>query len=139
MFDAKLDHVAIACTDPEKLKRVLALIGCSDLGSEPVESQKVVTHFQMPKPHTNNKATKLELLVPTDPNGTVGKFIAKKGTGIHHISFEVKKLEELMALLSKNSIRVIYEKPQPGAHNMKVNFIHPESTGGVLIEISEKM
>ena len=139
MFQAKLDHVAIACLDPEKLKRVLAIIGCEDKGTEVVPTQEVVTHFLKPEYNEKQQVTLLELLVPTTKDSVIAKFLDKKGPGFHHISFQVKNLEKLMALLLKNNVRLVYEKQQEGAHSTRVNFIHPESTGGILIEISEKI
>ena len=128
-----LDHVAVATREPEKLKRVLMLLGLADAGSEAVPSQGVLTHFL--RASTGDSC--IEILEVTDPKGTVEKFIAKKGPGIHHVSFRVASLDALCKKLRENGIRLTYEAPQLGAHEMRVNFIHPESTGGVLIEISE--
>lgn len=133
-YNARLDHAAIATRDPEKLKKIFKLLGLEDGGTEPVPSQGVLTHFQNPKAGT----PKIEILEPTDSTGPVAKYLDKKGVGIHHLSFMVDGLDELCGELRKNSVRLIYDSSQTGAHGTRVNFIHPESTGGVLIEISEK-
>ena len=133
-WDVYFDHAAVATRDPGKLSRVLSIIGLADAGSEPVPSQGVVTHFL--KPLASEAA--VEILEVTDPQGVVGKYLEKKGPGIHHLSFRVTDLEALMTELRKQGVRLTYETSKPGAHQTRVNFIHPESTGGILIEISEK-
>ncbi len=132
-WNARLDHAAIATRDPAKLRNVLGLLGLIDSGSEDVPSQGVRTYFLKPAAAT----TQIEILDPTDPAGIIAKFLAKKGAGIHHISFLVDGLDALCEELRANSVRLVYETPQVGAHRTRVNFIHPESTGGILIEIAE--
>lgn len=127
------DHAAIATNDPEKLKRVLEIIGLADKGAEDVPSQGVKTHFLKPE----KSQAQVEILEVTDPQGTVAKYLAKKGPGIHHISFLVTKLDDLCVELRAQGVRLVYDQPRPGAHQTRVNFIHPESSGGILIEVSE--
>lgn len=133
-WSIRLDHAAVATREPEKLKSVLAMMGLKDFGSEAVVSQGVVTHFMRPE----ESVPAVEILEVTDPAGTVGKYLEKKGPGIHHLSFIVTGLDELSAELRSHGIRLTYDAAKPGAHKTRVNFIHPESTGGILIEISEK-
>jgi methylmalonyl-CoA/ethylmalonyl-CoA epimerase len=128
------DHAAIATREPDKLKRVLAIIGLVDEGAEDVASQGVKTHFLNPK----KSETRVEILEVIDPQGTVAKYLDKKGPGIHHISFMVTNLDALCAELKAQNVRLVYDNPRTGAHHTRVNFIHPESTGGILLEVSEK-
>jgi methylmalonyl-CoA/ethylmalonyl-CoA epimerase len=83
----------------------------------------------------------LELLEVSDPQGTVAKFIQKRGPGIHHLSFRVEKgqLDALCACLKAEGFRLIYEDARPGAQEMRVNFIHPATAGGMLIEVMEPL
>lgn len=142
-----LDHVAIATSEPEKLKKVFMLLGLEDHGVEPVSTQGIKTHFlKPPAQDTTSSLAKdtdarpsIELLEPTDPNGVIEKFIKKRGPGLHHISFLVSDLNAVMRALSENKIRLVYDQPKPGAHKTQVNFIHPDSTGGVLIEIAQRV
>ena len=129
------DHAAIATRDPAKLKRVLEIIGLLDTGAEDVPSQGVKTHFLKPE---QGQQTMVEILEVTDPQGTVAKYLDKKGPGIHHVSFMATKLDALCEELKRQGVRLVYDSPRPGAHQTRVNFIHPESTGGILIEVSEK-
>src|SRR5438045_2997292 len=105
------DHAAVATREPEKLRRVLAIIGLADAGTEAVASQGVITHFL--KPQASEAA--VEILEVTDPKGVVGKYLDKKGPGIHHLSFRVTDLSALSAELRKQGVRLTYEQAQPGA------------------------
>lgn len=130
------DHVAIATNEPEQLKAILAAIGLLDHGSESVASQAVLTHFLRP---ANCSEPQVEVLEPTDPNSVIKKFLDKRGPGIHHLCFRVDRLDELTEKLKGMGVRLVYAEARPGAHETRVNFIHPDSAGGILIEISEKI
>jgi len=81
--------------------------------------------------------TKIELLEPTDKEGTVAKFLEKKGEAIHHIAFKVTDIEDTLKQLKDRGITLIDEKPREGAEGGKVAFLHPKSTRNVLIELCE--
>jgi methylmalonyl-CoA/ethylmalonyl-CoA epimerase len=80
----------------------------------------------------------VELLEPTSEDSTIYKFIEKRGEGLHHLSFEVDDIEKTIEDLKSRGARMIDETPRKGAHAAKIAFIHPHSTGGVLIELSQK-
>ena len=133
---AYLNHIGIAVSQLPELKKLFSILGLQTTHTEPVPDQGVVTHF-LPLPR---EQTSLELLEVTDPQGTVAKFIQKRGPGIHHLSFEVPtgQLDALCTRLAKEGYKLIYEAPKAGAHQMRVNFIHPSTAGGILIEVMEK-
>jgi len=81
--------------------------------------------------------TKIELLEPMDKEGTIAKFLANRGEGIHHIALRVTEIEKMLEQLKKQGVTLIDEKPRKGAEGGKVAFIHPKSTKGVLIELCE--
>ena len=81
---------------------------------------------------------KIELLEATSQESAIAKFIEKKGAGIHHIAFEVDNIEKAIEELKAKNFSLIDEKPREGAHNTKVAFLHPKSTGGVLLELVER-
>ena len=81
--------------------------------------------------------TQIELIHPLDEMGPVQKHLEKRGPGLHHICFETDNIEEDFQRLKEKGYRFLSETPQPGAHNTKVLFIHPKSTGGILIELAE--
>ena len=132
-----LNHIGIATDSqkPSQLEKLFSLLEINRGISETVEEQGVAVHFfnlQGQPPH-------LELLEVQDPEGSIAKFIQKRGPGIHHLSFlvELGKLDGLCAKLKKEGFSFIYEQPKAGAQNMRINFIHPATAGGVLIELME--
>jgi methylmalonyl-CoA/ethylmalonyl-CoA epimerase len=81
--------------------------------------------------------TKIELLESTDPEGPIGKFIEKRGEGIHHIAFAVENIEERLREAEAAGVRLIDTTPRRGAEGMSIAFLHPKSTMGVLTEFCE--
>jgi methylmalonyl-CoA/ethylmalonyl-CoA epimerase len=134
---AQLNHIGIAVADLPALKKLFTILGVSVTHTEPVPDQGVVTHFLpfFPKADQGH----FELLEVTDPEGTVAKFIQKRGPGIHHLSFTVGRgeLDALCARLRADGYKLIYDAPKAGAHSMRINFIHPSSAGGILLEVME--
>ncbi len=131
MFE-KVDHIGIAVRDLEKMVRIFRdSLGFEYNGEEEVPEQKVRTAF-FPAGES-----KIELLQTTDPDGPIGRFIAKKGEGVHHIALSVSDIEAKIRELKEKGIEMIDEKPRYGAGGAKIAFIHPQSTGGVLIELCQ--
>jgi methylmalonyl-CoA/ethylmalonyl-CoA epimerase len=98
---------------------------------EEVVDQKVKTAFFM------IGQTKIELLESTDPEGSIGKFIAKKGEGIHHIAYAVENIAEALIEVETKGVQLIDKTPRKGAEGLIIGFLHPKSTGGVLTELCE--
>jgi methylmalonyl-CoA/ethylmalonyl-CoA epimerase len=133
--DCVLDHIAIGVKDIEASVSIYEALGLKFADQrEVVEEQKVKTAFA-----PIDKNGHIELLEPTDESSSIHKYIEKKGPGIHHICFRVADVISKHKELASKGFHFIYESPQKGAGNCLVNFIHPKSTGGVLIEISQKM
>jgi methylmalonyl-CoA/ethylmalonyl-CoA epimerase len=125
-----LDHVAVAVpsiTAALPLFELLAGVRGSPI--ERVEAQKVDVAF------VGSGAGKIELLQPTSPESTVQKFLDKRGSGLHHIAYRVPDIEAALRRLADQGIRLIDEKPRPGAGGHLVAFLHPASTQGVLVEL----
>ena len=129
----KIDHIGIAVKSSETvLKFYEGMLGIESTGSETVEEQKATTVFL---PIGDSE---LELLESTAPDGAIAKFIEKRGEGIQHICFQVENIEEALKELKEKGIRLIDETPRKGAGGAKIAFLHPKSTYGVLIELSER-
>jgi methylmalonyl-CoA/ethylmalonyl-CoA epimerase len=106
-------------------------LGAAFEGVEDVPSQKVrVAFFRIGE-------ARLELLEPTDPTSTVAAFLEERGEGLHHVAFTVEGIEECIAELKQAGLRMIDETPRPGAHHMRIAFVHPKSSCGVLTELCE--
>lgn len=133
--DCVLDHIAIAVNNLEESVKTYTALGLKFASErEVVESQMVKTAFA-----SIDENAHIELLEPTNEKSSIQKFIDKKGPGIHHICFKVKDVVEKQKELSQKGFSFIYESPIVGAGNCLVNFIHPKSSGGVLIEISQRL
>ncbi len=131
---AYLDHIGIAVKPDSPLLRALEIIGLKSTGQEEVAREKVeVTWVPLPKPG------KIELLKATAEDSQIAKYLAKNGKdGVHHLSFRVDDIEATSAALKKAGFQLIYPSAKPGADECMVNFVHPQATGGVLLEITEK-
>jgi len=127
-----LDHIAIAVPDFEKaIKRFMEDFGLPFEGTEDVETAKTKTAF-FPLP-----ATSIELVHPLRGEGPIVGYLEKKGGGIHHLCFRSDNILEDVARLKAKGYQFLSEAPYPGAHGCQVIFIHPKSSDGVLIELSQ--
>jgi len=128
----KINHIAIAVNDLEEAARFYqTVMGLTLSGVEVVTAQKTkVGFFKIGE-------SNIELVQPAEPDSPLVKFLETKGQGIHHICLEVDDVEtEVKAFLEKGAT-MVDQKPRPGAHDTKVAFVHPKSSGGVLIELCE--
>ncbi|NJL26332.1 MAG: methylmalonyl-CoA epimerase [Calothrix sp. SM1_5_4] len=128
----ELDHIGVAVESLEKGKTFYETLGLGTMSSEHVPSEKVMTGFF----ELGNDA-RIELLEPTAPESTIAKYLAKRGPGIHHICLRVSDIRSVMKTLKAGGVQLLDDEPRRGAHNCMVCFIHPKSTGGLLIELSE--
>ncbi|MEE2750657.1 MAG: methylmalonyl-CoA epimerase [Myxococcota bacterium] len=127
-----LDHVAIAVDSlDEAIKRFVEDFGLQLEGTEDVISEQTATAF-LPLP-----GTRIELVAPLDGAGPIAHALEKRGPGVHHLCFRTDDIESDMKRLTEKGYRFTSEKARDGAHGTKVAFIHPKSTGGVLIELAE--
>lgn len=129
----KIDHIGIAVADLEKAMHFYREhLGLECAGIEEVDEQKVrVAFFPVGE-------SKIELLESTDPAGPVGKFVEKKGEGVHHLSYRVKDVDAEIRKLKEKGVALIDEKPRYGAGGARIAFLHPRATGGVLVELCER-
>ena len=129
----KIEHLGIAVDDLESANILFSkLLGKEHYKVEKVESEKVATSF------FQIGETKIELLEATGEESAINKFILKKGKGIHHIAFGVDDIYKEMARLKLEGFELLNEVPKEGADNKLVCFLHPKSTGGVLVEICQE-
>lgn len=129
----KISHIAIAGDSPEKTRVLYEdILGLKSGGSETVEQEGVTTHFYQAGDSS------IELLEPFTADTPVGKFLEKRGPGLHHMALEVEGLDDYVLKLKAAGIELLSDAPTMGAHDMRIIFIHPKSAGGVLIELCEK-
>ncbi|MDO9210424.1 MAG: methylmalonyl-CoA epimerase [Deltaproteobacteria bacterium] len=129
----KIDHIGIAAKSIDQVAPFWSsILGLPIAGRETVEEQKATTAF-LPVGESE-----LEILESTSPEGAIAKFIESRGEGIQHIALRVDNIEEALKELKEKGVRLIDEKPRRGAGGAKIAFIHPKSTNGVLLELSER-
>ena len=129
----KVEHIGIAVKDFTKAVPLYEkLLNSTCYKQELVETEQVNTAF------FTSGDTKIELLESLTPDGVIAKFIERKGEGLHHIAFEVEDIKAEMARLKAEGFLLLNEQPKPGADNKLVCFIHPKSTGGVLVELCQE-
>ena len=132
MEPSHIEHIGIAVSNLEaSIGFYEKVLGLSCYNIEEIPDQKVRTAFFMVG------QTKIELLESTDPQGPIGKFISKRGEGIHHIAFAVKDIEKQLKHAEEKVVMLIDSTPRKGAEKLDIAFLHPKSASGVLIEICE--
>ncbi len=128
----KIDHIAIAVHDIDEAAKFYSDTLKLDLsGVEIVTEQKTKVGF------LRIGESNIELVQPASDDSPLVKFLETKGPGIHHICLEVDDIHREVEELKRRGVRMIDETPRPGAHNTRVAFIHPKSSGGVLIELNQ--
>jgi methylmalonyl-CoA/ethylmalonyl-CoA epimerase len=128
-----IEHIGIAVENlSESIKYYEEVLGMKCYAIEEVVDQKVKTAFFLVG------QTKIELLESTSPDGPIGKFIEKKGQGIHHIAFAVPNADQALKQAEEKGVQLVDKVSRKGAEGLKIGFLHPKSTQGVLTELCSK-
>ena len=129
-----IEHIGIAVSDLEQsIELYTTLLDTPCYKTEVVDSEQVTTAF------FKKGDQKIELLASTNPEGTIAKFIDKKGQGIHHIAFAVTDIKAEVQRLKAEGFVFVSEEPKRGADNKWVVFMHPKYAGGVLVELCQEI
>jgi methylmalonyl-CoA/ethylmalonyl-CoA epimerase len=132
MKPTHIEHIGIAVKSLEQaIPFYEKVLGLECYSIEEVKDQKVKTAF------FKIGQTKIELLESTDPEGPIGKFIEKKGEGIHHIAYAVEEVNQALADVEKAGVQLIDKSGRKGAEGLNIGFLHPKSTLGVLTELCD--
>ena len=129
----RVDHVGIAVKDLDESVKFYESLGFKASGYEVVAEQKVKVAFL---PCGDSE---LELLESTEPDGPIARFIEKNGPGIQHIAIRVDDIDKALEELKAKEVRLIDQTPRYGAGNARIAFVHPKATGGVLLELTQRM
>ena len=130
----KIEHIGIAVRDLEQAeKRWSVLLGTSPYKREEVASEGVVTSF------FQTGESKIELLADLEPGGVINRFVERRGEGMHHIAFATDDIHAEIRRLKAAGFRLVREEPRRGADNKWVIFVHPASTGGILVEFCQEI
>jgi methylmalonyl-CoA/ethylmalonyl-CoA epimerase len=127
-----LNHIGIAVHSiSDQTAFYEGALGLEFEGVEDVPSQNVrVAFFRAGE-------VRIELLEPTTPDSPIARFLEKRGEGLHHLAYTVEDIDARIAELKESGLRMIDEEPRPGSHHMKIAFVHPKSSFGVLTELCE--
>ena len=128
----RLHHTAVVVRDVDAAAECYARLGITDGERLEIPEQGIVAIVC----HTGSGY--LELIQPTDPDGAIGRFMAKRGEGVHHVAYAVDDIAATLAGLRERGVRLIDETPRSGAHGWRIAFIHPESCHGVLTELVQE-
>ena len=129
----RVDHVGIAVKNLDEAVKFYESLGFKASGYEVVAEQKVKVAFL---PCGDSE---LELLESTEPDGPIARFIEKNGPGIQHIAIRVDDIDKALEELKEKGVRLIDQVPRYGAGNARIAFVHPKATGGVLLELTQRM
>ena len=129
----RVDHVGIAVKNLDEAVKFYESLGFKASGYEVVAEQKVKVAFL---PCGDSE---LELLESTSPDGPIARFIDKNGPGIQHIAIRVDDIDKALEELKAKEVRLIDQVPRYGAGNARIAFVHPKATGGVLLELTQRM
>jgi methylmalonyl-CoA/ethylmalonyl-CoA epimerase len=130
----RIEHIGIAVENMnESIELYEQLLNTPCYKRESVASESVETAF------FKVGESKIELLEASDPNSAIAKFIAKKGQGIHHIAYEVENIQAEMKRLEALGFELLNKEPKRGADNKLVCFLHPKTSGGVLVELCQEI
>lgn len=138
----RIDHVGIACRDlEEKIQFYRATFGLSVVSRELNEEQGVreaMLRVTAADPGPLSAAPSyIQLLEPTRPDSPVGKFLARRGEGLHHVGYGVTDIRAALAAVGGTGVRLIDERPRHGSMGASIAFLHPADLGGVLTELVE--
>ena len=134
-----VDHCGLAAKDPGQTRSFFNdTLKLPFLTEELVQEQKTNTIIFASQHAHNDQSTRLEILQDAG-NGPIAKFLEKRGSGVHHIALRVDNIQAAFDYIKSQGIRMIDAQPRTGAHHTRIFFVHPESTGGILIEFVQNL
>jgi methylmalonyl-CoA epimerase len=123
-------HLGIAVTDVDAALRFYRdVLGLAPRGTEHVDGAKIV--------HLDFGGSEVELLEPLEADSPIGRFLARRGPGIHHVCYRVADLDAALAACREQGYTLIDQEPRTGAGGRRIAFVHPKATDGILIELTE--
>ena len=131
----RLDHIGIAVNDLDSGSKFWRILGLTQGEDESNNEQGVDIRFF--NTEFGERPPRIELLAPMGEDTPIGRFLSKRGAGVQQIAFRVDDLDALLVRLIGEGIRLINETPTEGAGGSRIAFVHPSSTGGVLVELLE--
>ena len=133
LFEA-IDHVGIAVSDFDAAVAYYAEAFGMTVAHEEVNEEQGVREAML---SVGESGSSIQLLAPLTPDSPIGRFIASRGEGIQQLAYRVRDIDAVCSTLRERGLRLLYDEPRRGTAGSRVNFIHPKSAGGVLVELVE--
>ena len=133
----EIDHIGIAVNNLDERTPFWIALGLILGEDEELPNDGVIARF-LSTQSKSGESPRIELLQPTGIDTPIGRFIEKRGEGIQQIAFRVDNIQSTIETLQNNGVKMIDEIPRAGAHGTLIAFVHPKSTGGVLVEIVQR-
>ena len=130
-----IDHVGIAVPDLDEAIEFYRDTFGLEVTAVEVNEQQGVREAMLRVPGDDGTGTAIQLLAPLSPDSTIGRFLAKQGPGIQQLAYRVADIDKASDAMRANGLRVVFEEPRHGTENSRTQFVHPKSTGGVLVEL----
>ena len=137
-----VDHAGLAPKDAAQAHAFFNdILNLPHIGQEFVADQKTDTDIFLASVHSDSTASRLEILSDHSDagDGPIAKFLDRKGSGIHHLALRVSDVSAALKYLSSKNVRLVDETPRLGAHGTLIGFVHPEATGGILLELVQSI
>jgi methylmalonyl-CoA/ethylmalonyl-CoA epimerase len=132
-----IDHIGIAVPDLDEAIEFYRDSFGLELAHVEVNEEQGVREAMMRVPGDDGTGTAIQLLAPLTPDSTIGKFLAKHGAGMQQLAYRVADIDQASQDMRAKGLKVVFDEPRHGTANSRTNFIHPKSTGGVLVELVE--
>ena len=136
-WGAQIDHIGIAAIDLDASEKFWNLIGLVPMSEDEEIADQEVRVRMLPLKEDGGRAARIELISSTSSGGPIARFIRKRGIGIQQICLRIDGIDELLDFLHAHDVQLIDRTPRIGAGGQRIAFVHPASTGGVLVELTE--
>ncbi|NJP92134.1 methylmalonyl-CoA epimerase [Nonomuraea sp. FMUSA5-5] len=133
----RIDHIGIACRDLEEKIELFSSLFELEVVAREVNEEQGVKEAMLHVADGEGGGSYIQLLEPLSEDSPVGKFIAKRGEGVHHVAFGVPDVEGAMATIGGKGVRLLDERPRHGSMGSRIAFLHPKDVGGMLTELVE--
>ncbi|MDA0645933.1 methylmalonyl-CoA epimerase [Nonomuraea ferruginea] len=131
----RIDHIGIACNDLEEKIALFSELFELEVVAREVNEEQGVKEAMLRIADADGGGSYIQLLEPLSPDSPVGKFLAKRGEGVHHVAFGVPDVAEAMSKIGDKGVRLLDERPRHGSMDSRIAFLHPKDVGGMLTEL----
>lgn len=133
----RVDHVGVAVDDAEAVVDLLSGLFGLEVAHRERNEEQGVDEVVLRAPGTDGATTAVQLVAPLYDDSPVGRFLARRGSGLHHLALTVPDIDAAVSEMHRRGVRVLTDGPRPGTSGSRITFVHPQDAGGVLVELVE--